>query len=141
MKKPKIELFTDLLKRYGGNLSQTADALGVSRVAVHAWINRDERFRKAVDEQRGRTLDTLVKTAVSMATGIPKIKNGKRVGWTEEPNAKVLMYLIGKLGYHEGFGDRMDVTSNGESIKPEPMVIEVIDNRDKVAAEEEENDE
>lgn len=138
MKKPKIEVFSEFLKKYGGNLSNTADALGVSRVSVHAWINNDPRFKKAYDEQRGRSLDSLVKTAYALAQGIPKIKDGKRVGWKEEPNWRVLTYLIGKLGIKEGWGDKVDITSNGESIKADPVVVEIIDSRLQVAKPEEE---
>lgn len=130
MKKPKIEEFTALMKKYNGNISNVADALGVSRVSIHGWINKDTRFKAAYKEQRGRTLDSLVKTAVSLAQGIPKIKDGKRVGWKEEPNWRVLTYLIGKYGIDEGFGDRVDITSNGESIKPEPVTLRFVASRE-----------
>ena len=137
MKKPKVEEFAALMKKYGGSITNVADALGVSRVSVHGWINNDPRFKKAYDEQRGRTLDSLVKTAVSLAQGIPKIKDGKRIGWKEEPNWRVLTYLIGKLGIKEGWGEKVDITSNGESIKADPVVVEIIDSRAQVAKEEE----
>lgn len=125
------------MKKYGGNITNVADALGVSRVSIHGWINKDARFKKAYKEQRGRTLDSLVKTAISLAQGIPKIKDGKRVGWKEEPNWKVLTYLIGKYGAEEGFGEKVDITSNGESIKADPVVVEIIDSRAQVTKEEE----
>lgn len=138
MKKPKLEDFTEALRRAGGNVSRVADFFGVSRVAAYDWIKKDPKFRKALDDQRGRTLDSLVNTALALAQGIPLLKDGKRVGWKEEPNWKVLTYLIGKLGQNEGFGDKVDITSNGESIKPDPIVVEVIDSRDKVAKDEDE---
>ena len=132
MKKPDLPTFIEALRKTGGNLSQTADILGAARVTIHSWIAKDKRFEQAVREQRGRTLDSLVKTAISLAQGIPLLKDGKRVGWKEEPITKVLVYLIGKLGASEGFGDKVDITSNGESIKPDPIVVEVIDSREKV---------
>lgn len=138
MKKPKLEDFTEALRRAGGNVSRVADFFGVSRVAAYDWIKKDPKFKKALDDQRGRTLDALVNTALSLAQGIPLLKDGKRVGWKEEPNWRVLTYLIGKLGQNEGFGDKVDITSNGESIKPDPIVVEVIDSRDKVAKDEDE---
>lgn len=138
MKKPKLEDFTEALRRAGGNVSRVADFFDVSRVAAYDWIKKDPKFKKALDDQRGRTLDALVNTALSLAQGIPLLKDGKRVGWKEEPNWKVLTYLIGKLGQNEGFGDKVDITSNGESIKPDPIVVEVIDSRDKVAKDEDE---
>ena len=135
MKKPKIEEFTEICRKCRGIKSRIADALGVNRGTVHDWINKDARFRKAVEEQQGRFFDDLLKTAESLALGIPKVKNGKRVGWEEEPNVKVLTYLLGKFGRNEGFGDSIDITSKGESIKPEPITVEIIDNRDKVSKE------
>ena len=124
-----------------GNLTKIADAFGVNRTTVYAWCKSNKRFQEALDNQRGKTLDSLLNTAVSIAHGIPRIKNGKRVGWIEEPNAKVLTYLIGKYGQTEGFGDRVDVTSNGESIKADPVVVEIIDSRAQVTNEEEDSEE
>lgn len=130
MKKPKLEDFTEALRRAGGNVSRVADFFGVSRVAAYDWIKKDPKFKKALDDQRGRTLDALVNTALSLAHGIPLLKDGKRVGWKEEPNWRVLTYLIGKLGQNEGFGDKVDITSNGESIKPEPVTIRFVASRE-----------
>ena len=49
----------------------------------------------------------------------------------------MLRYFISTLGRKEGYGESIDITSKGESIKPDPIVVEVIDSRDKVAAPEE----
>ena len=100
---------------------------------VHNWINNDPRFKKAVEDQQGRLFDRLLQTAESVALGVPKLdKDGKRIGWKEAPDTKMLTYLIGHLGVKEGFGDRLDITTNGESIKPEHTVIEIIDKREQV---------
>lgn len=138
MKKPDVKTFEEAMTRAGGIITDAAKFLGVTRQQVHRWIKNDKRFHDVYENQRGETLDGLVKTAVALARGIPDVKNGKRVGWKEEPNWKVLTYLIGKLGQNEGFGDKVDITSNGESIKPDPIVVEVIDSRDKVAKDEDE---
>lgn len=138
MKKPDVKTFEEAMTRAGGIITDAAKFLGVTRQQVHRWIKNDKRFHDVYENQRGEALDGLVKTAVALARGIPDVKNGKRVGWKEEPNWKVLTYLIGKLGQNEGFGDKVDITSNGESIKPDPIVVEVIDSRDKVAKDEDE---
>ena len=133
MKKPKIEVFTEVCTKARGNKTRIAEALGVSRVIVHNWINNDPRFKKAVEDQQGRLFDRLLQTAESVALGVPKLdKDGKRIGWKEAPDTKMLTYLIGHLGVKEGFGDRLDITTNGESIKPEHTVIEIIDKREQV---------
>ena len=138
MKKPDVKTFEEAMTRAGGIITDAAKFLGVTRQQVHRWIKNDKRFHDVYENQRGETLDNLVKTAVALARGIPNVKDGKRIGWKEEPNWKVLTYLIGKLGQNEGFGDKVDITSNGESIKPDPIVVEVIDSRDKVAKDEDE---
>lgn len=138
MKKPDVKTFEEVMTRAGGIITDAAKFLGVTRQQVHRWIKNDKRFHDVYENQRGETLDGLVKTAVALARGIPDVKDGKRIGWKEEPNWKVLTYLIGKLGQNEGFGDKVDITSNGESIKPDPIVVEVIDSRDKVAKDEDE---
>lgn len=133
MKKPDVKTFEAAMAASGGIISDVAKHLGVTRQQVHRWIKADKRFRDVYENQRGTTLDSLVKTAVALARGIPKIQNGKRVGWKEEPNWKVLTYLIGKLGQNEGFGDKVDITSNGESIKPDPVTIRFVADREQLA--------
>lgn len=130
MKKPDVKTFEEAMTRAGGIITDAAKFLGVTRQQVHRWIKNDKRFHDVYENQRGETLDGLVKTAVALARGIPDVKNGKRVGWKEEPNWKVLTYLIGKLGQNEGFGDKVDITSNGESIKPEPVTLRFVASRE-----------
>lgn len=133
MKKPSIEVFTEVCTKARGSKTRIADALGVSRVIVHAWINHDPRFKKVVDDQQGRFFDRLLQTAESVALGIPRLdKDGKRIGWKEAPDTKMLTYLIGKLGAQEGFGEHIDITSNGESIKAEPVTIRFVANKEEI---------
>ena len=44
----------------------------------------------------------------------------------------MLKYLIGKFGRNEGFGESIDITTKGEKISNDKVVIEVIDSRDKI---------
>ena len=44
----------------------------------------------------------------------------------------MLRYLIGKLGANEGFGETVDITSKGESIKPEPITLRFVANREEL---------
>ena len=131
--RPKIQDFEAACERARGNLTKVAEAFGVDRVTVYNWCKANPKFQRAIDNQRGKTLDILLNTAVSLAQGIPKIKDGKRVGWKEEPNTKVLTYLIGKYGAKEGFGEKVDITSNGESIKPDPVTIRFVADREQLA--------
>ena len=85
------------------------------------------------DEYKGQLLDECLNSARALAIGIPELNDRKQiVGWKEKPDGYMLRYLISTLGRREGFGDSLDVTSNGETIRQEPIRIEVIDRRDKV---------
>lgn len=109
-----------------------AATLDVYRSTIYRWCEKDKSFQDVIDEYRGRFLDRCLQTAEATALGIPKLKNGKLVGWIERPDSYMLRYLIGKLGSKEGWGESLDVTSKGESIKPDPVVIEVIDRREQI---------
>ena len=131
--KPKLRRFEEIAAKQGGNVSRIADELGVNRLTVYRWCEADERFRDTIEEHRGRLLDKCIETASTLANGIPiRDDNGEVIGWKERPDAWMLRYLISTLGRKEGFGDSIDVTSKGESIKPEPLTIEVIDRREQV---------
>ena len=130
VKKPKIKDFKRACDATKGDLTKMAVAFDVTRRTVRNWCNADAKFQEALDEYRGRSLDECLNRAKQLALGIPKIveKDGKPIiaGWIEKPDGYMLRYLIGKLGKDEGYGDSIDVTSKGESIKSEPYVIRVI---------------
>ena len=133
MKKPSLKQFREVAQACGGTMSRMAVALGVNRVTVWKWCDADPEFRAVIEEHRGKLLDECLKVARLTALGIPKLDKDKKViGWKEKPDGLMLRYLIGTLGRKEGFGESVDITSKGESIKPDPIVVEVIDNRDKV---------
>lgn len=113
-----------------------ATALGVYRSTIYKWCADNPEYQAVIDEYRGRLLDECLRSARAVSIGIPKTKDGKIVGWIERPDGYMLRYLISTLGRREGFGEAIDLTSKGESIKPDPVVIEVIDSRDKIDREE-----
>ena len=41
---------------------------------------------------------------------------GKVIGWEERPDGNMLRYLLGTLGKKEGFGESLDITTNGKDI-------------------------
>lgn len=139
MKKPSLEKFKQIAEACNGTIGKMANAMGVYRSTIYVWM-KDERYKNVIEEYRGKLLDECLSVARIAALGIPKVKDKKVVGWIEKPDSMMLRYLIGKLGSQEGFGESIDVTSKGESIKPDPVVIEVIDRREQVAKAEEEED-
>lgn len=145
LKRPSLAVFAEVCEKANGVKTNIAKMLGVSRRMVNYWCEAYPKFQEIVDEYKGRLLDKCLKSGEILALGIPKYKKdpvtGAQVldGWKEKPDGQMLRYFISKLGNKEGFADSIDITSKGESIKPDPVVVEVIDRREQVAREEDEN--
>lgn len=129
MKKPSLDEFEDAIRKTGGNLTQTAGLLGVSRVIVHKWVREDEAFKGAVTNSRKRLFDSCLDAARIVALGIPAIDKdtGQVMGWREKPDGNMLRYLLSTLGRDEGFGEH--TTVNLEN--PLPTVINIIRDDDQ----------
>lgn len=121
--KPSIDEFREVMSTAHGNISEAASLLRVSRQAVHKWVKEDPEFKEAVDEHRKRLFDECLGQARILALGLPKIKDGKLVGWIEKPDGQMLRFFLQTLGRDEGFGNSVDITSNGEAL---PKVINLI---------------
>lgn len=139
-KKPSLKKFIEAADACRGIKTNIAKAFGVSRNTVINWCNTDPEFNDVIENYKGQLLDEVIKTARIVALGIPKLKDGKVVGWIEKPDSYMLRYFMSTYGHNEGFGERLDVTTNGESIKSEPIRIEVIDRREDVKGETNEQD-
>ena len=113
--RPPLEKFTEAMTKAGGNVSAVAKAFGVQRCTVYEWME-DPEYKKALDDARGSFFDEVLTTSRIVARGIPDVVNGKQVGWITPPDSGMLRYLLGTLGRNEGFGERIDVTTNGERI-------------------------
>lgn len=110
MKKPTLEKFTSALASTGGNLTQTASVLGVSRSIIHKWVAEDADFKAALSDARGKMLDECIAMSRIVALGIPeKNDEGKIVGWISPPDSSMLRYLLGTLGKNEGFGEQSKI--------------------------------
>lgn len=114
---PPIEKFKEAMTKYRGNLSQVARVFGVSRHAVYDWINKNSEYKNVLDDARGEFLDEVVATARVVALGIPlKDDNGNFAGYQVPPDGSMLRYLLSTLGRSEGFGEHIDVTTDGKAL-------------------------
>jgi hypothetical protein len=105
------------MTKYRGNLSHVARAFGVSRHAVYDWINKNSDYKSVLDDARGEFLDEVVATARVVALGIPlKDDNGNFAGYQVPPDGSMLRYLLSTLGRSEGFGEHIDVTTDGKAL-------------------------
>lgn len=131
MGRPSIKKFTEIVNKCGGNLTKVAESFKTSRTEVYRWIKAEPSIKAVVDDARMRLFDECLATARVVSLGIPDIQNGKIVGWIERPDSGMLRYLMGCLGKYEGFGENIDVTSNGEKVN-EPIIVQVIDSKSEV---------
>ncbi len=123
-KKPTLKKFKEVSDKYGGNISAIAKHFKVWRTTVYDWINEDEDFKAVIDDTRGKVIDECFVTAQLLAKGIPIIEDNKLVGWQERPDPNMVRYLLSTLGRKEGFGENVDVTTNGKDL---PSTITIID--------------
>lgn len=139
-KKPSLKEFKAVLKKTRGNLTNTAELLGVVRSTLWQWAKLDEDFAEAIKDVRKGKLDQFVTTAELLALGIPDIdpETKKVVGWVEKPDGLMLRYFMSTLGRDEGFGENLDVTTNGKDIS-NTIQVEIIDKRSDVWNTDEEN--
>ena len=114
--KPDLQTFREAVIKYNGNLSKVAEAFGVWRSALYEWMRDDEQYKSVVDDARTKMFDRCLATAEVLANGIPDIQNGKVVGWVEKPDGNMLRYLLGTLGKKAGFGESIDITTNGKDV-------------------------
>lgn len=137
-KKPTLKDFKAALKKTRGNLTNTAELLGVVRSTLWLWAKQDEDFAEAIKDVRKGKLDQFVTTAELLALGIPDIdpETKKVVGWVEKPDGLMLRYFMSTLGRDEGFGEGLDLTTNGKDINT-AIQVEIIDKRSDVITDEE----
>lgn len=114
--RPTKEAFQKASEQYGGNLTKIAKSFSVSRTQVYNWIRANQEFKEIVDDARGSIFDDCLSTARLMACGIPDIQDGKMVGYLREPDGAMCRYLMSTLGRKEGFGENIDITTNGKDI-------------------------
>lgn len=131
---PDLDTFRGVVNKYRGNLSRVAESLCVSRVTVENWKNRSQEYAQVVQDARMKMFDNVLGTAEILALGIPdRDENGKFVGWVERPDPSIVKYILGSLGKKEGFGDSIDITTNGKDIVPQ-IEVQIVDKREDVVA-------
>lgn len=116
--KPTIENFNEVSKSCKGNISKIAESFQVTRSTIHRWANTDEAFKDVIDDNKGALLDECITTSRIVALGIAeKDEHGNFLKWIEKPDPSMLRYFMSTLGRKEGFGDNVDLTTNGKDLQ------------------------
>lgn len=109
VKKPKIDVFREVLRKCGGNLTRVATTFKVARKTVYQWAKEDTEFKDAISDERGSLVDECLVSARVLALGIPeKDSDGNFIGWRERPDGNMVRYLLSTLGRNEGFGEESE---------------------------------
>lgn len=112
------------MRKSGGNLTNAARMINVTRQTVWGWTKSDPEFQEVLTDERKRVFDKCLDVAYAVAMGVPKIdrKTGTMEGWVEKPDANMLRYLLSTLGRDEGFGERTSVNIEN----PLPTSINIV---------------
>lgn len=130
---PSIEKFRDVAQTQNGHKTNIAYKFGVSRSTLDKWIKDNPEFNDIINDSRMRKVDDCIDRAYQLAVGIPEIEDKKIVGWKERPDGNMLRYLLSTLGRNEGFGENIDITTNGKDVVSPPSVnIQVVTNDAKL---------
>lgn len=102
-KKPDLEKFKRVLKAKAGNISEVAKALKVSRSIVYLWMNEDEEFRQACDDNN----ESLIDFAESKL--LTSINNGSDTA---------TIFFLKTKGRNRGYVEKSEIdhTTKGESL-------------------------
>ncbi len=114
--KPKLEKFREAAEKCGGNITKIAKAFNRTRGQVYEWMRKDREFMAVINDSRDSLVDDCISMAQILIKGIPDIQDGKIVGWIERPDSGMIKYVMSTLGKKEGFGESIDVTTNGKDI-------------------------
>lgn len=118
VKKPKIDVFREVLRKSGGNLTRVAATFKVAGKTVYQWAKEDTEFKDTISDERGSLVDECLVSARVLALGIPeKDEDGNFIGWRERPDGNMVRYLLSTLGRNEGFGDIQKL--DGDMNQPE----------------------
>lgn len=102
----------DALVKTGGNISAAARALGASRATIHKRIDKSETVKEEYDSVNEANLDLAENNLIDL------IKNPEH-----KDHFGALKFYLRTKARTRGYGDRMDITSNGESITPKIEII------------------
>lgn len=95
MKKPDLVKFQAVLSMKGGNISEAAEHLEVSRQAVYDWIKADEEFKKVHEDVNEATIDLV---------------EGKLIQAIEAGNVQAMIFFLKTRARHRGYSEKSELT-------------------------------
>lgn len=114
MTEKQKEAFLAKFSKNRYHIGKTAKDVGVHRNTILHWRKMDEDFRKAYVSCLEEKIDDSEERLYLLAQGIPKIKNGKLVGWIEKPHVRALEIQLKAQAKDRGYGDSIVIDDQRE---------------------------
>ena len=123
--KKRKQLLLSTLKKSSGIVSFACEQANVSRQSYYDWIAKDPKFKQACDDIR-EVADDHIEHAL-----MKKIRDGD--------TAAIIFSCKTRLK-NRGYSERQEITGkDGKDLMTDPIMIEIIDSRDKVDAKDTDN--
>ena len=136
IKRPPISVFRRLLEAKGGNITQVAKALGVTRQTVHNWTLNYPKFANARLQEAESHLDFLESQKKLLQKGIPEYQEMPDpndptktvkvlVDWTVKPSELLIIFDLKTLGKNRGYSEHLNIGFGvNEVIMPDIPILE-----------------
>lgn len=99
-KKPRTKMILDALTRTGGNVSATAQVLGVTRRSVYMWMAKDPKLREAQEDAKESLID-MAENKLFQA-----VKNG---------DMTAIIFTLKTIGKERGYMERQQLDFGKEA--------------------------
>lgn len=83
------------------NVTEICEHIGISRQCYYKWLNENETFKTFMDDYRQYLQDKSEEVLLQALEG---------------GDVKVAMFVLKTLGKKRGYGDSVDITSNGNTL-------------------------
>ena len=107
------DLIKDALIKTRGNVTKTAESIGMTREALHARIAKDEDLQAALSEAREIRLDRAEKIVEDHL---------------DRNDLGAAKFVLSRLGRHRGWGEKVEV-SGQMTQRTEIVLLEIPDNK------------
>ena len=82
-----------------GNIAHICKEVGISRETFYGWMKRDEKFKKAIDDEKEGLID---------------FAESKLFNLINEKNTVAIIFFLKTQGKHRGYIEQSDVGISGE---------------------------
>lgn len=98
-KKSFLSMFPELF----GNISKTAESIGIDRGTYYHWIRTDKEFKQAIEDLQPKRI-------------IIDLAKSKLIEAVEQGNITAIIFTLKTIGKDEGFSERAEIVNLNKNI-------------------------